>query len=156
MLVVGSDFTDVAAPTEFATNATIAADLGTPLVLVAPARDRETWELAASVSAAVSAARAGHAHVAGVVVNQVPEGGHDDVRLAVRGRLDGVPVWALPESALLRAPTVADLVAACDGTLVHGDADLLDRESLGPARRGDVDAARHRPALRGCHRDRAG
>ena len=42
-----------------------------------------------------------------------------------------MPVWALPESALLRAPTVADLVAACDGTLVHGDAELLDRESLG-------------------------
>ena len=26
---------------------------------------------------------------------------------------------------------MADLVAACDGTLVHGDAELLDRESLG-------------------------
>jgi phosphate acetyltransferase len=131
VLVVGSDFTDVAAPTEFATNATIAADLGTPLVLVAPARDRDTRELAASVSAAVFAARGGHAHVAGVVVNQVPEGGHDDVLLAVRGRLGAVPVWALPESALLRAPTVADLVTACDGVLVHGDAELLDRESLG-------------------------
>ena len=131
VLVVGSDFTDVAAPTEFATNATIAADLGTPLVLVAPARDRDTRELAASASAAVFAARAGHAHVAGVVVNQVPEGGHDDVLLAVRGRLGAVPVWALPEAPLLRAPTVADLVAACDGILVHGDAELLDRESLG-------------------------
>ena len=74
VLVVGSDFTDVAAPTEFATNATIAADLGTPLVLVAPARDREARELAASASAAVSAARQNHAHVAGIVVNQVPEG----------------------------------------------------------------------------------
>ena len=131
VLVVGSDFTDVAAPTEFGTNASIAADLGTPLVLVVPARDRDTRELAASVSAAVSAARAGHAHVAGVVVNQVPEGGHDDVLFEVRGRLGPVPVLALPESGLLRAPTVADLVTACDGTLVHGDAELLDRESLG-------------------------
>ena len=131
VLVVGSDFTDVAAPTEFGTNASIAADLGTPLVLVVPARDRDTRELAASVSAAVSAARASHAHVAGVVVNQVPEGGHDDVLFEVRGRLGPVPVLALPESGLLRAPTVADLVTACDGTLVHGDAELLDRESLG-------------------------
>ena len=131
VLVVGSDFTDVSAPTEFATNATIAADLGTPLVLVAPARDREARELAASASAAVSAARQNHAHVAGIVVNQVPEAQRDAVLDAVRGRLGSVPVWAVPEAPLLRAPTVADLMAACDGTLVHGDAELLDRESLG-------------------------
>jgi phosphate acetyltransferase len=131
VLVVGSDFTDVAAPTEFSTNAAIAADLGTPIVLVAPARDREIPELAASASVAVAAARQGHAHVAGVIVNQVAEGAHDLVLAAVRDRLGDVPVWALPEAALLRAPTVADLVAACDGILVHGDAALLDRESLG-------------------------
>ena len=131
VLVVGSDFTDVAAPTEFATNASIAADLGTPLVLVAPARDRDTRELAASTWAAVSAARAGHAHVAGLVVNQVPDADRDAVLAAVGARIGAVPVWALPEAPLLRAPTVADLVAACDGTLVHGDAELLDRESLG-------------------------
>ena len=117
VLVVGSDFTDVATPTEFATNASIAADLGTPLVLVAPARDRDTRELAASVSAAVAAARAEHAHVAGVVLNQVPEGGHDEVILAVRDRLATVPLWALPESPLLRAPTVADLMAWFDSCL---------------------------------------
>ena len=104
---------------------------GTPLVLVAPARDRDTRELAASAWAAVSAARAGHAHVAGLVVNQVADAERDAVLAAVRSRLGTVPVWALPEAPLLRAPTVADLVAACDGTLVHGDAELLDRESLG-------------------------
>ena len=131
VLVVGSDFTDVVAPTEFATNARIAADLGTPLVLVAPARDRDRRELAASSSAAVAAARANHAHVAGLVLNQVPDTQRDEVVAAVRARVGAVPLWSLPEAPLLRAPTVADLVAACDGTLVHGDAELLDRESLG-------------------------
>ncbi len=100
-------------------------------MLVAPARDREARELAASASAAVSAARQTHAHVAGMVVNQVPEAQREAVLEAVRGRLGSVPVWAVPEAPLLRAPTVADLMAACDGTLVHGDAELLDRESLG-------------------------
>ncbi len=131
VLVVGSDFTDVAAPTEFGTNARIAADLGTPMVLVVPARDRDARELASSASAAVVAAREGHAHVAGVVVNQVPGEGLVALRSALRERLGAVPVWPLPETALLRAPTVADLVTACDGILVHGDADLLDRESRG-------------------------
>ena len=131
VLVVGSDFTDVAAPTEFATNARIAADLGTPLVLVAPARDRDTRELAASVSAAVP--RPGRA------TPTSPASWSTRCRRAATttccsrcaGGSGAVPVWALPESPLLRAPTVADLMAACDGTLVHGDAELLDRESLG-------------------------
>ncbi len=131
VLVVGSDFTDVVAPTEFATNARIAADLGTPLVLVEPARDRDLRDLAASASATVAAARANHAHVAGLVLNQVPDSQRDEVVAGVRAGLGSVPVWSLPEAPLLRAPTVADLVAACDGTLVHGDAELLDRESLG-------------------------
>ena len=131
VLVVGSDFSDVVAPTEFATNARIAADLGIPLVLVAPARDRGARELAAGASVAVAAARQVHAHVGGVVVNQVPEGDRESLLDLLGTRLGALPVWALPETPLLRAPTVADLVAACDGILVHGDAELLDRESLG-------------------------
>ena len=66
-----------------------------------------------------------------MVVNQVPDGGAG--RRGRRGaRTTGARArLVLPEAPLLRAPTVADLVAACDGTLVHGDAELLDRESLG-------------------------
>jgi phosphate acetyltransferase len=61
----------------------------------------------------------------------VPDAQRGEVVTAVRGRIGAVPLWSLPEAPLLRAPTVGDLVAACDGTLVHGDAELLDRESLG-------------------------
>ena len=131
VLVVGSDFSDVVAPTEFATNARIAADLGTPLVLVAPARDREHAELAASAAAAVAAARAVHAHVGGVVINQVRSDDSAAALEALTTRLGALPLWALTETPLLRAPTVRDLMAACDGSLVHGDAELLDRESMG-------------------------
>ncbi|MGL5911795.1 MAG: AAA family ATPase, partial [Phycicoccus sp.] len=73
VLVVGSDFTDVAAPTEFSTNARIAADLGTPVVLVVPGRERDAAEVAGSAAAALAAARQVHARVAGVVANQVPD-----------------------------------------------------------------------------------
>ncbi|WP_158068595.1 AAA family ATPase [Ornithinimicrobium sp. CNJ-824] len=50
VLVVGSDFTGVPAPTEFSVNATIAAHLGAAMVLVVPCRDR-------SVDESVTAAR---------------------------------------------------------------------------------------------------
>ncbi len=131
VLVVGSDFTGVPAPTEFSTNATVAANLGTPLVLVAPARDRAARDVASGVSGAAAAAAQAHARVGGVVVNQVPGGALVHYAEAVRRRVTTVPVWALPENPVLRAPTVADLVTACGGELVHGDPDLLDREALG-------------------------
>jgi phosphate acetyltransferase len=131
VLVVGSDFTGVPAPTEFSTNATVAANLGTPLVLVAPARDRMVRDVAAGVASAVVAARQAHARVGGVVVNQVPGEALPAYADAVRRRVSPAPVWALPEDPVLRAPTVADLVGACGGELVHGDPELLDREALG-------------------------
>jgi phosphate acetyltransferase len=131
VLVVGSDFTGVPAPTEFSTNATVAANLGTPLVLVVPARGRRVADIASGAAVATSAARQAHARVGGVVLNQVPAQGRDALAHAVRRAVDPVPVWALPETPVLRAPTVADLLAASGGTLVHGDPALLDRESLG-------------------------
>jgi len=131
VLVVGTDFTGVAAPTEFSTNARIAANLATPMVLVAPARRRDPRDVAASAAVSVEAARHEHAHVAGVVVNQVPAEAAREVTAALHERLGVVPAWALPEVPLLRSPTVGDLMAACDGTLVHGEAALLDRECSG-------------------------
>jgi phosphate acetyltransferase len=131
VLVAGTDFTGVRAPAEFATNATVAANLGAPMLLVVPARSRPPREVAAGAAAAVAAARHEHAHVVGVVANQVPDGAGVEVTTALHDRLGTVPAWALPESPILRAPTVRDLVAACRGTLVHGDPELLDRECLG-------------------------
>ena len=131
VLVVGTDFTGVAAPTEFSTNARIAANLATPMVLVAPARDRDPPDVAAGLAVSVQAARDEHAQVAGVVVNQVSTEGAPEVTAALHERLSMVPAWTLPEVSLLRWPTVGDLMAACRGTLVHGDAALLERECSG-------------------------
>ncbi len=130
VLVVGSDFTDVAAPTEFSVNATVAAHLGSRLLLVVPAHGQAPAEVATSAEMAVAAARGVHAHVTGVVANQVEPTVLDRTRAAVAERV-GVPVQALPETPLLRAPTVKDLLDACSGRLVHGDPAALDRECMG-------------------------
>ena len=130
VLVVGSDFTDVAAPTEFSVNAAVAANLGSRLVLVVPARGHDPDEVATSAEMAVAAARGVHAHVTGVVANQVEPELLDATRDAVADRV-GVPVQVLPETPLLRAPTVGDLLEACNGRLVHGDPGALDRECMG-------------------------
>jgi phosphate acetyltransferase len=130
VLVVGSDFTDVAAPTEFSVNARVAANLGSRLLLVIPAHGQAPFEVAATAEMTVAAARGVHAHVTGVVANQVEPGVLDQTRAAVADRVD-VPVQALPETPLLRAPTVKNLMDACSGRLVHGDPASLDRECMG-------------------------
>jgi phosphate acetyltransferase len=76
------------------------------------------------------AAREAHAHVTGVVANQVSPDRLADTQRVVSDRVD-VPVQALPETPLLRAPTVQDLLDACGGRLVHGDPSWLDRECMG-------------------------
>ena len=130
VLVVGSDFTDVAAPTEFSVNAAVAANLGSRLLLVVPAQGHDPGEVATTAEMAVVAARGVHANVTGVVANQVGPELLEATTRAVRERVR-LPVQALPETPLLRAPTVSDLLDACSGRLVHGDVAGLDRECMG-------------------------
>lgn len=131
VLVIGSDFSDIATPTEFSVNARIAANLGARMVLVLPTGERPASGAAAAVDAALAAAAENHATVSGVVVNQVAPTDVDRYAAAVAERVGPVPVVALPDVPLLRAPTMQDLAEACDAVFVHGDPDLLDRECLG-------------------------
>ena len=131
VLVAGSDFTDVAAPTEFAVNARIAANLGASMLLVEPAVGRDPEDVATTAELAITAAREQHAHVAGVVANQVPPDRLVQTAEVLGRRVAPASVHVLPETPLLRAPTVRDLLEVCGGTVVHGDDGLLDRECLG-------------------------
>ena len=127
MVVVGSDYTDVAGPTELAYNARIATNLGAPVLLVVSAFERDAHAVAHLTDVALSELRHAHATTIGVVANRC-----DPARAAdVADRLGtlGLPVWTLPEVPLLGAPLVSALVDALDGELLCGDADLLDREA---------------------------
>ena len=80
MLVVGSDFTDVAAPTEFSVNAAVAANLGSRLLLVVagPGRDPARWPPRPRWPSRPPGQA--HAHVTGVVANQVARRGSTATR----------------------------------------------------------------------------
>jgi phosphate acetyltransferase len=146
VLVVGSDFTGVPAPTEFSVNAAIAAHLGSPMVLVVPCFDRSVEESVTAAQVIVHEARSRHADVAAVIANRVPAGAGEAVSAGIverlraettltgkrRGRVSGpVPVFAVPHDELLNAPTVRDLMQGVDGQLLLGDERLLDREVTG-------------------------
>jgi len=129
IVVVGSDYTDVTTGNEWATNARIAANLGSPVVLVVHGRDRTPAVIAATLELARSELVAWHARPVAAIANRVDPAAIGEVRelLARTGLVAG----AIPNIPLLGAPTVADLRDACGATLWRGNPDLLARESMG-------------------------
>ncbi|QGQ18725.1 phosphate acetyltransferase [Cellulomonas sp. JZ18] len=127
VVVVGTDYTDVAGPTELAYNARIAANLAAPVLLVVNGANRTPEDVRHAAEVAGTEIAANHAQVVGVVVNRVAPGALTDV---VGGLSGNVPVWALPESPLLYAPTLRQLMDAVGGELAGGDEELLGREVL--------------------------
>jgi len=129
VVVVGSDYTDVGAPTEFSFNARIAANLGSPVLLVLNASGRDPEGIRTAADLAISELRANHGTLFAIVANRADSDARGDV-VAALGDL-GVPAFAIPEQPLLSAPSVADLMAACDGRLVSGEETLLTQETTG-------------------------
>lgn len=126
LIVVGSDYTDVAGPTELAFNARVAANLGAPVVLVLGAQGRTPAQVKQVSEVAIGELASHHARVAGIVANRCDPDAIGDYRT----ELDAdVPVWTFPEVPLLSAPSVRDLMVALDGEMVAGEESLLDREA---------------------------
>lgn len=126
VLIVGSDYTDVATPSELSTNARIAANLKAPVVLAVKAKDRTPDQVAKLVDMCLDEVAAQHAHTAAVVANRCDPDQLEEVAEALEHFEPNC--YVLPEAPLLVAPTVAELQKAVDGSMVIGDPVLLNRE----------------------------
>ena len=129
IMVVGSDYTDVATGTELSFNAKIAANLGSPVVLVVHGRERSPEQIRAAADSAIAELRANHVQTVAVIANRVDHDATDAIRTALAD-LDDMVTAAIPESPLLSAPTFRALVEAADGELVLGSQAWMDREAL--------------------------
>jgi phosphate acetyltransferase len=129
VLIVGSDYTDVASPSELSMNARIAANLGAPVVLAVKARGRTPDEVVQVTDVCLDEIAAQHAYTAAVVANRCDPERLTEVREALQ-RNGGPQSYVLPEEPLLVAPSVAELRDAVDGTVVSGDESLLNREAM--------------------------
>jgi phosphate acetyltransferase len=126
LVVVGTDYTDVASPTELTFNARVAANLGAPVLVVVSGRDRSAQQVAQVIDIALAELSQLHAQPAGAVVNRCAADQLDAMVAAV-GR-HGLSGWALPEAPLLSAPCLEAVVGALDGELLSGAPSLLRRE----------------------------
>ena len=114
VLVLGSDYTDISTGTELTVNARIAANLGSPVVLVVHGRDRSPDEVRSAAEVAIAELRLHHAHTVAVIANRTASEPVADTQAAL-GAAPDVVVAALPESPVLSAPTVRAQAAAVDG-----------------------------------------
>ena len=130
ILVIGSDYTDVATGTELSFNAKIAANLGSPVVLVVHGRERTPEQIRAAAESAIAELRANHAHTVAVIANRVDHDAAEVIRATLK-ELPDVVTAAIPESPLLSAPTFRALVEAAEAQLVLGSETWMDREVLG-------------------------
>lgn len=132
VLVVGSDYSDVVNPSELTFNARVAVNLGAPLVLAINGHHREAQDIAEITARCLAEAAAVHAHPAAVIANRCDPDRLTEITEAISGQPAAVdlPAFAVPEVALLSAPTMAELCAALDGTVYSGDPELLRREAL--------------------------
>ncbi len=127
VVVVGSDYTDIAGPAELEYNSRIAANLGASVLLVVRALERSPVEVLQATLLAVEEIKSNHAHVSAVVVNRITEDETRPYHDALEGL--GLPVWTLPEIRLLSTATVGELMRELGGQLAFGDASLLSREA---------------------------
>ncbi|MCP2321108.1 phosphotransacetylase [Nocardia amikacinitolerans] len=128
VVVIGSDYTDVASPSELRFNARIAVNLGAPVLLVVRGSDRTPDEIKQLVELCASELQQEHAALVAIVANRCDP---DELReiCSVLGGFE-VPSWSLPEVPLLIAPTMAELCEAVGGEMYSGDPELLQREAL--------------------------
>ena len=129
VIIDGSDFTDVAGTPELDLNARVAANIGVPVLLVVSGRDAPE-DVRASVEVSVAEIAENHARTVAVIANRCPAAARGAVSAALSG-IEGLTVTTLPEVPLLSAPSVREIADAVEGTLIAGDAALLEREAEG-------------------------
>ena len=144
VVIVGSDFSDVASPTELSFNARIAANLAAPVLLVLRGRGtlgrsrgglveqpaRPIKDLVNLVDMALPELEKEHATLFGVIANRVEQSDITEVTAALTAAVPDAFVGAIPENEFLIAPTLERVMESIDGRFIHGDPALLKREVL--------------------------
>ncbi len=131
VVVIGSDFAASEAdgrdemPRELGFNARLATEFGSVVVPVISGEGRGAESLVAAGRSAYHSFVDLDATVLAVIANRVPPGAGE---LPAAGL--PVPFWAIPEVAAVGAPTVAEVAAALDATVVTGTPSALDRDVL--------------------------
>ncbi|MFE6037063.1 phosphate acetyltransferase [Streptomyces sp. NPDC056452] len=129
VLVLGSDFAATQLPDELALNARLANEFGASVIAVVGGGGQDAESVRAETRNAYRAYAGLGCDVLAMIVNRVAS----EDRAAIAERLGAtlpVPCSVLPDDPALSAPTVAQITAALDGTVLLGDDSGLARDAL--------------------------
>ncbi|MEW1610951.1 MULTISPECIES: phosphate acetyltransferase [unclassified Streptomyces] len=129
VLVLGSDFAATQLPDELALNARLANEFGASVIAVVGGKGQTAESVRAETRNAYRAYAGLGCDVLAMVVNRVAPEDRAGMAERLAARLP-VPVSVLPDDPALSAPTVAQITAALDGTVLLGDDAGLARDAL--------------------------
>ncbi len=129
VVILGSDYEDIDTSSELAHNATIAANLNSPVLFVCRAEDRSVEQVRRLTEAAIEAIEQQHNTVIGIVASHAAPAEVDALKTALGG-LGAAAVSVLPYNAILRAPSVGEQFDAVGATQWLGQGDFRRHESL--------------------------
>ncbi|WP_438291610.1 phosphate acetyltransferase [Streptomyces sp. HUAS TT7] len=129
VLVLGTDFADTQLPDELALNARLANEFGASVIPVVGGKGQTAESVRAEARNAHRAYDGLGCDVLAMVVNRVAPADRHEIEERLAARLP-VPCYVLPDEPALSAPTVAQITAALDGTVLLGDDAGLARDAL--------------------------
>ncbi|MGW8729692.1 phosphate acetyltransferase [Streptomyces sp. NPDC055808] len=129
VLVLGTDFAGTQLPDELALNARLANEFGASVIPVVGGKGQTAESVRAEARNAYRAYDGLGCDVLAMVVNRVAPADRHEIEERLKARLP-VPCYVLPDEPALSAPTVAQITAALDGTVLLGDDAGLARDAL--------------------------
>ena len=129
VLVEGTDFTGASAAFEFDLNARLAANLGSPVVLVLRGHGHRAEQVVGAIQAALGSLVDHDATVAALIVNRVDPEQRDAIAAAVADVQ--VPCWLLPEDPRMAHPTVRQTAEFLQAEVLSGDDETLGQDVVG-------------------------
>ncbi|MFJ1898092.1 MULTISPECIES: phosphate acetyltransferase [unclassified Streptomyces] len=130
VLVLGTDFAATQLPDELALNARLANEFGASVIAVVGGQDQSAESVRAETRNAYRAYAGLGCDVVAMVVNRVASEDREVIAERLAATLP-VPCSVLPDDPALSAPTVAQITAALDATVLLGDDAGLARDALG-------------------------
>lgn len=133
VVVEGTSYQGLVPEVEFELNADLAVNLGCQVLMVYGMGSQPAGECVRSVRIGNESFADHGAKIVATVINQVPKGAATELEAScAKAGLDRYgPIYQLPETPLLRQPTIREVQVGVGGELFAGDEAMLDRETTG-------------------------
>ncbi len=129
ILCIGSDFVGVDTGYEFDLNASIAHNLGTPVLILSNGANRDAETIANSAMVAVDAFLERDCQVLGVIVNRADKDNLDEITAALNKSINNADylISVIPTNKTLGSPTVEEIKDALGAEVLYGKNQLRNK-----------------------------